>query len=107
MQLALSQYSRQSIIKQVFSENSSFIDRPALHIFLEIEQKYRIVVITEEQNLQQFSEIGVESYSVLQSEKVVQKILSSYGPKSTCLVLPDAPYVILENIFTKEGHHEI
>jgi len=102
---ALTWYPRKTVRARVFSSDSKFADRPALQIFLECEERYRIIVATEERNLKWFSEMGIEACSVTQGGQVALQALAGYGPQANCLVLPDAPYVILDsNIFQEESH---
>ena len=100
---ALAQTPRSTLHDQVFSSEPSFRDRPALQIFLECEQQYRIIVVTELKNLALFANMGIEAYSVAQHEEVLQSIVYHHGVNPKCFVLADAPYVILDNQTTRRN----
>ncbi|MFA5528738.1 MAG: hypothetical protein WC996_09015, partial [Peptostreptococcales bacterium] len=102
MYYALSNFSRKELREQVFTNNSELKDRPALQIFLEVEQLYKIIILTENKNISKFRDMKIEAYSITDFNQIIVKLSLKYGSKPNCSILSDAPYLIFDFNKTQE-----
>lgn len=89
---ALATVPRDQLYEDVFSDSSRFLDRPALHIFLECERYFNIVAVTEKSMVERFSAMGITALDVNDEDMISNYTLRQSGE---ILILADAPYAII------------
>jgi lactate racemase len=91
----LTNYERKELHEMVFCDHSPLKDRPALQIFLECEERYHIIVITDESRVETFRNMHIEAYAITQHEQAIASLIERHGEHPKCTVLADAPYDIV------------
>lgn len=88
----LKSISREEIWKQIKLKESIYKERPALHIYLEGEKNYNLIVVSEKSNRKLFEDMKINFSTNLQN--TVDEVLDNYKGDNNTIVLPYAPYVI-------------
>jgi len=83
---------RELVWERIKSKEFIYKERPALHIYLEGEREYNLVVVSEERNRQLFRDMHINFFSSLQN--AVDSIIDKYQNNKNVIILPHAPYII-------------
>jgi len=83
---------RELVWERIKSKKIIYKERPALHIYLEGEREYNLIVVSEERNRQLFRDMNMKFFSNLQI--AVDNVINKYQNKENVIVLPYAPYII-------------
>jgi len=83
---------RELVWERIKSKKFIYKERPALHIYLEGEREYNLVVVSEERNRQLFRDMHINFFSSLQD--AVGYTIDKYQNNKNVIILPHAPYII-------------
>jgi len=83
---------REEIREMIELEYDIYRERAALQIYLEGDNNYKIIVVSEKKNEKLFTDMKIKFSTNLQ--KTVDEVLKNYDSNENVIVLPYAPYVI-------------